>query len=158
MKKIALISAMALTLMLAAGIAFGSFTIYVPWFINDNGGVYQSSYDTWLTFRNVTSGTVLVTLDFYDNSDYLTIATTVTVELDPLGAKTYDTGLPARTDAGDSNAYAMGANCDRGVLNIWWTEVGTKPREDVLGYTVIQYWKPANTLQAQGHTIFLYAD
>ena len=153
MKKVTLISGMVLTMMLAVGVAFGDFTVFIPWFKNDNGGVYESGYDTWVTFRNVTNTTVTVTLDFYDNSNYLAIATTVTVELVPFASTSYYTGAPSST-------YNMGANGDRGNINITWPEVDGlhSPRQEVLGFIVIQFWATQGNMSGQSATSFLYAD
>ena len=160
MRKIALLSSMVLTLMLAVGLVVGdNFTIFVPWFLNDNGGVFQSQFDSWLSFRNVSPNTVTVTVEFFDNSDWA-LATTVTIELTSGQTRSYDTGTPARNPALDPPwaGYNMGANCDRGNINIVWPEVGANPRADVLGYIVHQTFASQDNLAAQSCTIFLYAD
>ena len=113
MKKIALFSGMVLTLMLAAGVVFGEFTIFIPWFVNDATGTYESNYDTWITYRNVTNSTITVTMDFYDNDEWGVIATTVTVELVPLATTTFYSGELAGATADNSrDTQGFIAGCD----------------------------------------------
>lgn len=121
MKKVLITLSMVGLLAYAASMSFGAGqTIQVPWFFNDENGVMGFFWDTWFSCKNLTYNTFALTVDYYDDSDYLTIATSETVLLVPGGVYPVYTGKPAMAKA--QGGYGMGPNCDRGSAVIRWPD------------------------------------
>ncbi len=137
MKRFGIFSVMVLGLLLAASMAFGVVgnTINFPWFVNDFPGTQATLEDTWVTVKNVTDETFTVTVDYYDDSDYTTIATSDTIYLTPGAAYAYYTGKAARD-------FSMNNNADRGSLVLRWPSPydSSEARSEVQGYGAIFYW------------------
>ena len=142
MRTIITLSVLALSLAFAAGLAFGvGETINIPWFVNDINGIQAAYEDTWITAKNVTDFTFTLTVDYYDNSDYLTIATSDTMLLVPGAVVPIYTGKPAYT-------YNMKDNCDRGSLVMRWpNQTPGDAQAELQGYMSLISWNNGN---AQG--------
>ena len=132
MKKYVVFFSMVGLLAYAASMSFGAGkTIAVPWFVNDFNGVMGFDFDTWFSVKNITNSTVALTVDYYDNSDYLTIATSETVVLAAGGVYPCYTGKPAQARPA---GYGMGPNCDRGSAIIRWPDQGGADRTQMQGF------------------------
>ena len=137
MKKLIIASTMVAYLVVSAAVAFGvGQTIAIAWFVNDFNGVFFSDFDTWLTLKNVTGDYITLTLDYYDDSNFLTIATTDTVVVAPQGVSAYYTGKAAYnqdfTFIGDG--FNMGNAADRGSINIRFPDQGLPGANVIQGY------------------------
>ena len=132
MKKFLVFFSMIGLLAYAASMAFGAGqTIAVPWFVNDYNGVPNFDWDTWFSVKNVSGSSVALTVDYYDNSNYLVIATSETVVLGPGAVYPVYTGKPAQAKPA---GYGMGPNCDRGSANIRWPDQGISARAVMQGF------------------------
>ena len=80
MKKAFAAISMLGVLMLVAAVAVAG-TMNITWFVNSPPD--QNRFVTWVTLKNVTASELTVTLDYYDNDDWTTIATSPTVVLAP---------------------------------------------------------------------------
>ena len=136
MKKLALGTVMVLSLVIATGGVFAQTQLeaLVPWFINDNTGVMGTGYDTWVQVKNITDDTITFYVDYYDDDDFTTVATTDTFVLVTQASEAYYTGKAARD-------YSMGTAGQKGTMNIRWdTVAGTNPPDDMRGYISVIKW------------------
>lgn len=144
MKKLLVLSTMISSLVLAAAVAFGAgqLTLPIAWYVNDANGEFRVGDDTWFVLKNNANDFVTLTLDYYDDSDVTSIATTDTVVLDPQGFGFVYTGQVA-TSINYSfvgPGYGLGAGGDRGSVIIRWdnTTGATKARQVITGYQTIE--------------------
>jgi hypothetical protein len=138
MKKFIIGSCMVISLAFAAKMAFatpGQLVIPVPWYINDFQGIQRSDYDSWLQLKNITDTEITYYIDYFDNSNFLLVATTDTLTIVPQGGTAYYTGRASLT-------FGMGANADKGSMNIRWDPVtsGNTNRQETRGYFNFIYW------------------
>ena len=131
MKNLLVLLGMVGLLAFTASMAFGTgATIAVPWYVNDFGGEMGSDWDTWLVCKNVWSAPITLTVDYYDNSDYTTIATSETVLLASGAVNSLYTGTPANCTFG----YCMGKNADRGSIILRWPTPSGNAKAEMQGF------------------------
>jgi len=163
MKKFLVLSTMAVALVVAASLAFAG-TIFIPWFINDDfTGTYGEpgqGYDTWFVIKNVNAtDTLTIYIEYYDNSDYLTVATTQSGTFLPKDVKAVYTGNVAGsgfTDDFGGVGYNMGTNCDKGSIVIYWADTGNPAKEDVQGYEGIEQYTGTWVIGGSMAVSFIY--
>ena len=162
-RKLITAVAMVVALPVMGYLAFGG-TIYIPWFTNDDlSGTYGEpgiGYDTWLILKNVhPTNTLTIWIIYYDNSNYLMEVTKQCGVFIPKDVKAVYTGNVAGsgfTDDFGGIGYNIGANCDKGSIEIIWAGGDGDEKNWVQGYESIEFYNATWVIGSNMGPIFIY--
>jgi len=154
---------MVVALPLMGYLAFGG-TIYIPWFTNDDlSGTYGypgEGYDTWLILKNVhPTNTLTIYICYYDNSNYNMIIKCCSGVFLPGDVKAVYTGNmagPGFTDDFGGIGDNMGANCDKGSIEIYWSGGDGDEKNWVQGYEGIEQYTATWVIGGSMAVSFIY--